>query len=116
MNPRRIALSVIIALGLLAAPLPSDGQQPAKVYRIGVLGAGLPTPASPAQARRWEALVEGLRERGYIVGENLVIERRSTEGRSERAPSLAAELVSLKPDLIIATNTPNVRALKQATS
>ena len=116
MKLREIALSVILGFALLAAPLPSDGQQPAKVYRIGVLGGGLPTPASPAQARRWEALVEGLRERGYIVGENLVIERRSTEGRSERAPSFAAELVSLEPDLIIATNTPNVRALKQATS
>jgi putative ABC transport system substrate-binding protein len=60
--------------------------------------------------------VEGLRERGYIEGQNLVIERRYTEGQDERAPSLAAELVSLKPDLIVAHGTAQVRAVKQATS
>jgi len=49
--------------------------------------------------------LEGLRERGYIEGQNLVIERRYTEGQDERAPSLAAELVSLKPDLIVAEGT-----------
>jgi ABC-type uncharacterized transport system substrate-binding protein len=60
--------------------------------------------------------VEGLRERGYIPGQNLVIECRGTEGRDERAPARAAELLSLKPDLIVAVGTPNVRAAKQATS
>jgi putative ABC transport system substrate-binding protein len=67
-------------------------------------------------ARNREAVMEGLRERGYIEGQNLVIERRYTEGQDERAPSLAAELVGLKPDLIIAHGTAPVRALKQATS
>jgi ABC-type uncharacterized transport system substrate-binding protein len=116
MRPRRIALSVILAFTLLATPLPSDGQQPAKVYRIGFLSSGLPTPASPTIARYMEAMMEGLRERGYIEGQNLVIERRFTEGQDERAPALAAELVSLKPDLIIADGTVQVRALKKATS
>jgi putative ABC transport system substrate-binding protein len=60
--------------------------------------------------------VEGLRERGYIQGQNLIIECRWTEGRPERAPALAAELVSLKVDLLVAVTTANVRAAKQATS
>jgi ABC-type uncharacterized transport system substrate-binding protein len=116
MNPRPIVLSLILAFALLAASLPSSGQQPAKVYRIGILFSGLPTPASPAQARNREAMIEGLRERGYIEGQNLVIERRYTEGQEARAPSLAAELVSLKPDLIIADGTRQVRAVQQASS
>jgi putative ABC transport system substrate-binding protein len=116
MKLREIALSVILALGILAAALPPDGQQPAKVYRIGLLFSGLPTPASPAQARNREAMIEGLRERGYIEGQNLIIDRRYTEGQDARAPSLAAELVSLKPDLIIADGTSQVRAVQEASS
>jgi putative ABC transport system substrate-binding protein len=61
-------------------------------------------------------MVEGLREHGYIRGQNLVIECRYTEGRAERAPAFAAELVSLKPDLLVVNSTANVRAAKQATS
>jgi putative ABC transport system substrate-binding protein len=83
MKPRQIVLSVILAFALLASALPSDGQQPVKVYRIGYLGGG-PTPTSPVQARNREALLEGLRERGYVEGQNLVIERRYTEGQDER--------------------------------
>jgi putative ABC transport system substrate-binding protein len=114
MKLREIALSGILALGLLAAPLPSDGQQPAKVYRIGWLGGvGLATPEGVRQSK---AFVEGLRERGYVEGQNLVIERRYTEGQLERAPSLAAELVSLKVNLIVAVGNPRVLAAKQATS
>jgi len=115
--------AVVLALGLLAAPVPSPGQQPGKVYRIGYLGGGGPAPndttaqhcpikGSPA----WQALLEGLRERGYIQGQNLVLECRYTEGRDERAPALAAELVSLKVDLLVANGTNQVRAAKQATS
>ena len=121
MKLQRAVLGVILALALLAAPVPSHGQQPGKVYRIGWLWTSrllktrppnLPHKGSPF----WQAWVEGLRERGYIPGQNLVIECRYTEGREERAPALAAELVSLKPDLIVAGNTSNVRAAKQATS
>jgi ABC-type uncharacterized transport system substrate-binding protein len=116
MKPTEIVLCIILCFGVLVAPLPSDGRQPAKIYRIGYLGTDLPTSASPAQARNWEAFVEGLRERGYIEGQNLVIERRYTEGKDERALSLAAELVSLKPDLIVAYGTAQVRAARQVTS
>jgi ABC-type uncharacterized transport system substrate-binding protein len=116
MKSSQIMLSVILALGLLAARLPSDGLQPAKVYRIGYLAPGPPTPESPTRVRIWAAFLEGLRERGYIEGQNLIIERRYTGGQDERAASLAAELVNLKPDLIVAVDTAQVRAVKQATS
>jgi putative ABC transport system substrate-binding protein len=79
-----------------------------------------PTPQGcPAQgngSQLWQALLEGLQERGYVQGQNLVIECRNTELRDERAPALAAELVSLKVDVLLADSTPNVRAAKEATS
>jgi putative ABC transport system substrate-binding protein len=112
----------IIALALLVAPVSSAGQQPGKVYRIGYLGAGTaPTEQTahhcPSQPDPyWQALVEGLREHGYLPGQNLLIECRWTEGREERALALAAELVSLKPDLLVAYGTVQVRAAKQATT
>jgi putative tryptophan/tyrosine transport system substrate-binding protein len=121
----RIGSTAIVTLGLalLLVPLPTGGQPPPKIYRIGYLtttypAAGdrtsqnCPTKGSPY----WQAMVEGLRERGYLQGQNLVIECRYTEGREERAPALAAELASLKVDLIVAFSTANVRAAKQATS
>ena len=98
------------------------GQQPAKVYRIGYLTtSGPPADRAPQNCPAkgnsyWQALVEGLHERGYVQGQNLVIECRYTEGREERAPALAAELVNLKVDLLLAYSTSNVRAAKQATS
>ncbi len=64
----------------------------------------------------WQAFVVGLRQHGYVQDQNLVIECRWTEGREERAPALAAELVSLTPDLIVAYTSANVLAAKQATS
>jgi len=124
MNPKKIVLSVILALGMLAAPLPSDGQQSAKVHRIGFLSGDMFAPTEDTHLQKcpltgnppWQAFVEGLRERGYIQGQNLVIECRWTEGRAERAPAFASELLGLKPDLIVATNTALVRATQQATS
>ena len=122
MNPRKIALGVILAFGLFVIPLPAHGQQPAKVYRVGYLGAAAAPMEQPPQHcpirgdRLWQAFEEGLREHGYIVGRNLVLECRWTEGRDERAPALAAELVGLKPDLIIAEGTNQVRAFNQVTS
>ncbi len=111
---RIIALPVAIALAILATPLAAGVQHAAKVYRIGILGNAPPT--IPGVASLYEALAEGLRERGYIEGQNLVIERRWAEGRIERFPSFAAELVSLRVDLILAVSTPGARAAKQATS
>jgi len=111
-KPTRVGCILTLSLGLLFAPLSAGAQPPVKIYRIGVLANALPT--APQAVRLWEAFAEGMRERGYIEGRNFVIERRATEGRLERSPSLAAELVGLKVDLILAVGTPNAAAAKQA--
>jgi putative ABC transport system substrate-binding protein len=102
------------AAALLAAPRAAAAQPAGKVWRIGVL-AGSP-PTTPEAARPWEALMLRLRELGYVEGQNLVVERRWAEGRADRYHELAAELVALKPDVIIAAFTPSVSAAKRATS
>lgn len=99
---------------LLATPLAAEAQRPGKVWRIGVL-AGSP-PTTPEAARPWEALMQGLRELGYVEGQNLTVERRWAEGRADRYHELPAELVALKPDVIIVAFTPSVSAAKRATS
>ena len=124
MKAGEVALSVVLALTLLAAPLPADAQQSGKVYRIGWLGTNIFAPTEefhpdkcPMTGRLvWQAWVAGLRERGYIPGQNLVLDCRFTQGRDEQAPDLAKALVSLTPDLLVASSTANVRAAKQATS
>ena len=96
---------------LLAAPLAAEAQQAAKVARIGYLAtnlAGIP--------HVHEAFRQGLRDLGYVEGRNLMIEYRSAEGKLERLPALAAELVALKVDVIVAAaGTPPALAAKQAT-
>jgi putative tryptophan/tyrosine transport system substrate-binding protein len=106
----RSTIGLIIAFGLLGAPLPTTAQPPGKVYRIGYLAA-IPPPA-----HLWEALLDGLRERGYIEGRNLVFERRFSEGNAERFPEFAAEMVQLKVDCIIAITTPAALAVKHVTT
>jgi len=105
---------VFLALSLLAVPSTAAAQQPGKVYRIGVLSNAPPT--TPEVSRLWGAFRQGLRERGWVEGQNVVIERRLSEGQVERLPSLAAELVSLKADIIVAVGNAGARAAKQATS
>jgi ABC-type uncharacterized transport system substrate-binding protein len=102
-------LLLTLALGLLVAPLAAEAQPPGKVYRIGYLGT------DPPPADWWDALLDGLRERGYREGWNLIFERRFTEGHAERFPELAAELVRLRVDLIIVPTTPAAIAAKHAT-
>ena len=100
--------------GLLAAPLAADGQPAGKVYRIGFLSVG---SASDARIQRWlGAFRDGLAERGYVVGKNVAIESRWAAGKYERLPALAAELVRLKPDVIVTHAVPSIRAAKDATS
>ena len=91
------------------APLAAEAQQAAKVARIGYLTGSL--AASPHLP---EAFRQGLRDLGYVEGRNLVIEYRDAEGKLERLPALAAELVALKVDVIVAGHTPALAA-KQAT-
>src|SRR5262245_22120596 len=89
----------------------AEAQQPGKVPRIGLLIASSPLPASP----RTEAFRQGLRELGYIEGKNIVIEYRYAEGKPDRLPALAAELVSLKIDIIVTGGSSPTRAAKEAT-
>jgi putative ABC transport system substrate-binding protein len=104
----RRAFVSAIALGLIVPPLASEAQPAGKVYRVGMLLAG----ERPTQV---EALRQGLRELGYIDGENVVIEARHADGRFERLPAIAAELVRLKVDVIVATGSEGVQAAKNAT-
>jgi putative ABC transport system substrate-binding protein len=100
-----------VASGLLAAPLAARAQQAGKVYRIGILEA-IPVAQNAANL---EALRKGLRELGYVEGRNLIIEYRSADGRAERFPDLASELVLLKVDLLVTRGTPAAKAAKNAT-
>jgi putative ABC transport system substrate-binding protein len=97
-----------LAGGLLAAPLAAEAQQAAKIARIGYLGR-------KANSHLLAAFLQGLRDLGYVEGRNVVIEVRDAEGRNERLPALAAELVALKVDVIVAPSTPGAMAAKQAT-
>ncbi len=99
-----------VASGLLAAPLAAEAQQTAKVPRLGYL-----SPNLAASAHLREAFRQGLRDLGYVEGRNVVLEYRDAEGKLERLPGLAAELVALKVDVIVAPNTVGVLAAKQAT-
>ena len=112
MTTRR-KLLVALGLGALAPPFASFAQQPAtKVARIGFLGV----TSAAEYASRVEALRAGLRDYGYVEGRNLVIEFRWAEGQHDRLPNLAAELVRLKPDVLVTHAVPGTRAAKQATT
>jgi putative ABC transport system substrate-binding protein len=110
----RRAAALICALGVLAAPLAAGAQQSDKIYRVGFLGAS--PPPSAGWSRTWGALVQGLRDLGYVEGRNLVIEARYSEGRDERLPGLANELVRLNVDVIVAGATTPVHAARNATA
>ena len=99
------------AVAVLAAPLAAEAQPTGKVYRIGILEA---IPAAQ-NAANLGALRKGMRNLGYVEGRNLIIEYRSADGRAERFPDLASELVRLKVDLIVTRGTPAARAAKNAT-
>ena len=123
-SPLRMLLSrhtkrreFITLLGGAAAawPLAARAQQPtSKVFRVGFMVTG--SLRSPEQRSMTDAFRQGLRERGYLEGQNIVIEYRAAEGKIERFTELAAELVDLHPDLIVASNTPAARAARQATT
>lgn len=103
---------VLTAVLILLAPHLGDAQPLSKVYRVGHLStAGRTTDGAPPRPLR-----EGLRELGYIEGQNLVYEARFAEGKVDRLPALAAELLALKVDIIVAQGRPAVVAAKQATS
>jgi ABC-type uncharacterized transport system substrate-binding protein len=98
MRLKTIGLIATLALGLLASPLPVEAQQEARVYRIGFLDFPL---RSITTDPRLVALRQGLRELGYVEGQNLVIEYRSAKGKRDRYLAMAEELVRLKADIIV---------------
>ena len=106
----RRAFIGMLSGGLLAAPLAAGAQQATRVARIGYLGTN-----RAANPHLHEALRQGLRDLGYEEGRNLLIEYRDAEGKIDRLPALAAELVALKLDIIVAPGTPQALAAKQAT-
>jgi ABC-type uncharacterized transport system substrate-binding protein len=108
-----IGFIITFALGcLFVAPLAAEAQPPTKVYRIGRLLPGSPPPEPYAPM---VAFHQALREFGYVEGQNLVIESRYAEGSPERLRDLAAELIRLQMDVIVATGGA-IRAAKEATS
>jgi putative tryptophan/tyrosine transport system substrate-binding protein len=109
MMGRRTFLGTL-GLSVLALPLAAEAQPPAKVARIGFLAGNL---AAIPQLR--EAFLQGLRDLGDVEGRNVVIEYRDAEGKLDRLPALASELVALKVDAIVASGTLAALAAKQAT-
>jgi ABC-type uncharacterized transport system substrate-binding protein len=106
-----IVLLVTLALGFLVAPLATEAQQPVKIPRIGVL-----SPAPPGPRAVLDAFRQGLRDLGYVEGQNVLLEYRYANSQLDRLPALAAELVQRNPDVIYTFTTAAVQAAKQATT
>jgi len=102
---------IMLLGGAAAWPLAARAQQPAKLPRVGILW---PNPLA-ASGHFVDAFRQGLRELGYVDGRNVIIEYRSAEGRMERLPEIAAELVNLPVDVIQTATSPTIRAAQQAT-
>jgi len=109
---RRFTVTASMLLGMFAALLPAAAQSPAKIFRVGHLAAPGRTPdGAPPRALR-----EALRELGYVEGQNIVYEARFAEGKFERLPDLAAELVQLNVDIIVAQGGKSTEAARRATT
>jgi putative tryptophan/tyrosine transport system substrate-binding protein len=108
---KKIVVSFLITLNL-AFVHPAESQQAKKLPRIGYLSG----TSLSVNSARVEAFRQGLRELGYVEGKNIVIEWRYAEGKLDRLPALAAELVRLKVDIIVASAPPPIRSAKQATA
>ena len=111
-RPALRAVEAMILVAALLAPVVVAAQPAAKVYRLVYLGV---TPIVPATQPNWDALVEGLRERGYVVGQNLILESRWSHGSDEKMAALAKEIVDLKFDIILTAGA-SVKPAMEATS
>lgn len=109
MNRRHVAISLLV-LGVI--PCISDAQQPRKIWRVGMLE----TLSMTSNASNLDAFLQGMRELGYVEGENLVLDYRSADGHADRFPTLASELVRSKVDLIVTRGTPATQAARAATT
>jgi ABC-type uncharacterized transport system substrate-binding protein len=108
-----IGLAVVLALSLTLPTLTASTQETAKKAHVGVL---LLTPRAGAGGTYIEALRGGLRELGYIEGQNLLLEIRSAEGRPDRLPGLAAEILNTRPDVLVTAGSEAILTLKRATT
>jgi putative ABC transport system substrate-binding protein len=109
MIDRRVFIAT--AVGLLAAPLAAEAQRVSKLPRVGIL-----SPFTSASDSFLEAFRQGLRDLGYVEGQNVLLEYRSAEGTADRLPGLAAQLTRLRVDVIVTTTSPGAQAAKQATT
>jgi putative ABC transport system substrate-binding protein len=105
---RRRDFIALASSAVAAWPLGALAQEPGKIWRMGFIAQGY--------EKFYDALFEGLRELGYAEGRNLIVERRYAEGRAERFPEFAAEMVRLKVDIIVVSTTPAALAVKNATT
>jgi putative ABC transport system substrate-binding protein len=105
-------LAIVLLLANLAAPLAADAQAPGKVYRVGVLSYLAPDVLQPNLATFREAL----QQQGYVEGRNIAFEVRTSGGRLDAVPELAAELTRLNVDVILAIAPLAIRAARQATT
>ena len=108
---RNAILVFAVAVTSVTAAL---AQSAPKTYRVGVLSTSTPS-ATWRSAPQWRALIDGLQQLGYVEGQNVVLELRFGEGKAEQFPVLAAELVRLKVDVIVALTNPVIDAVRQAT-
>jgi putative ABC transport system substrate-binding protein len=105
---RRRDFIALASNAVAAWPLGAPAQEPGRIWRMGFIAQGY--------EKFYDALFEGLRELGYAEGRNLIVERRYAEGRAERFPEFAAEMVRLKVDIIVVSTTPAALAVKNATT
>ena len=111
MNKRGFLVAVVVLLAA-AGPLPSLAQQQGRVWRVGFLSS----VSASSSSQNTEAFIKGMRELGYVEGKNLAIEWRFADGHLERLPALAADLVQLKVDVIVAAASSSISAAQQATT
>jgi len=109
---RRTFLIVVAGVPLPTAPFACFAQPSVKISRVGVLAAA---SRQDLMDGRIDAFLQSMRELGYFEGKNLIVEARYADGHYERLPELAAELVRLKVDVIVAVPSPAIRAAQQAT-
>ena len=111
----RRRLLIALGAGVLASPFDTLAQQPDKVRRIGFLATrSRSTPSNPDVA--YDTFVSGMHELGYVEGTNIIIEWRFADGKYERLPALAVELVRMKPEVIATHSTAATHVLQRATS
>jgi ABC-type uncharacterized transport system substrate-binding protein len=98
--------------GAAAWPLAARAQQQRKIWRVGFLA--IPLRPAVLESSRYGAFAQGMRKLGYVEGDNLAIEYRFAEGKAEGLSNLVAELLELKPDVLVVAGTPAVRAAQEA--